>query len=84
MTDYNKLTKKEIKQEKDTRPRYFVNYPKMLNFREEPGGNIIMHLKSKEKMVFLGTEDEYDGVKWLKMEARGKQGWVMARYVEMV
>ena len=86
MTDYNKP--KEEKEEKkkiiDDRDSYESIYPGKLNFRKEPGGDILFEMKQGERMYYTGKTDEYDGVDWFSMEARGQQGYVMARYVEKV
>lgn len=86
MTNYNKPKEKEEKKQvvKDDRDLYESVYPGKLNFRKEPGGEILFTLKSGERLYFTGRKDEFDGVDWLSMEARGKQGYVMEKYVEKV
>ena len=88
MTNYNKVNREETKAEEkepvDDRVKYEVSYPGNLNFRKEPGGDILFELKPGEKMSFIGDIDEYDGFEWYKMEARGKTGFVMKKYVDPV
>lgn len=87
MTNYNKVnegTKAEEKEPIDDRVKYEVSYPGNLNFRKEPGGEILFELKPGEKMSFVGDIEEYDGFKWYKMEARGKTGFVMEKYIDPV
>lgn len=86
MTNYN--NPKEVKEGKapikDDRDLYESVYPGKLNFRKEPGGEVIFELKPGERMYYTGMTEEFDGVDWLSMEARGKQGYVMEKYVEKV
>lgn len=88
MTNYNKVNdKKEEKTNhafEDDRDKYESVYPGKLNFRKEPGGEILFEMKQGERMFYTGITEEYDGVDWLSMEARGQKGFVMARYVEKV
>jgi len=86
MMNYNKVNDSPTEAEKtevaDDRKKYWVSYPGNLNFRKYPGGNILFELKPGEEMAFVGDVEEYDGYDWLKMEARGKTGFVMSKYVE--
>ena len=85
MTDYRKVNKKSNKPPiNDDRETYESIYPGKLNFRKEPGGEVLFVLKKGERMSFTGMRQEFDGVDWLSMEARGKQGFVMERYIEKV
>ncbi len=86
MTNYNKAKeeKEEKKEEFDDRDLYESIYPGKLNFRKEPGGDILFELKPGERMYYTGRTEEYDGLDWLSMEARGQKGFVMGRYVEKV
>ena len=85
MTEYSKVSNKKSKPPiKDDRDLYESIYPGKLNFRKEPGGEVLFILKKGERMRFTGMVEEFDGVDWLSMEARGKQGFVMERYVEKV
>lgn len=86
MTDYNKSGKNatEPKKIEDDRPIYQVVSKKMLNFREAPGGNVIFPLKIGEKIRYTGAIEEYDGENWRSIEARGKQGWVMEKYIDVL
>lgn len=86
MTNYNKPNEvnKPKSPIKDDRDVYESVYPGKLNFRKEPGGDILFTLKPGERLYFTGRKEEFDGVDWLSMEARGKQGFVMEKYVEKV
>ena len=87
MTNYNKPkenTEKKASPIVDNRDLYESTYPGKLNFRKEPGGEVLFTLKMGERMYHTGRVEEYDGVDWLSMETRGKQGFVMKRYVEKV
>ena len=87
MTNYNKVKEEGNKKASpivDDRDLYESIYPGKLNFRKEPGGEVLFVIKCGERMYHTGMTEEYDGVDWLSMEARGKQGFVMSRYVEKV
>lgn len=86
MTNYNNAGKPEKNEEKveDTRPVYEVVYSGNLNFRAEPGGKVIFELKHGEKVKYVGETEEYDGFDWIKVEARGKTGFVMSKYMDLV
>ena len=88
MTNYNKIKddKNEEKKEEvfDDRDLYESTYPGKLNFRKEPGGEVLFTIKQYERMYYTGITEEYDGYDWLSMEARGQKGFVMARYVDKV
>ena len=86
MTNYNKPKEEKKTQSPivDDRDLYESVYPGKLNFRKEPGGEVLFKIKKGERLYFTGRKEEFDGVDWLSFEARGKQGFVMERYVEKV